>query len=222
MSVLLPVLVNGLLQPIHLKLPTTAPFKPEGQFHSSKIKYYEAHDGLRVKTNLNHDLHGDRVIFTDLYSPSNIPWKFPVASNHSPHLGIAGFTFLTNHLNELLLIKKKKSGVWYIPGGICHLGEKIRQAAEREMLEETGVDIKGQLNDVPLFAHESIVMNTDQQMVHHNLMFFFRHNYTGNNNLKITDTDEIGDVQWFDINKFLTSDMKTLSTLPFFLKKLFG
>lgn len=225
MSTLLPVLVNGLRQPVHLKLPTTAPFKPEGDFYASKIKYAETHDGLRIKTNLAHDLHYDRVIFTDLYTSAHIPQKFEMAPNHTPELGVAGFTFLTNHLNQILLIQKRASGIWYLPGGICHQYEKIHQAAEREMQEETGLDIKGQLDDQPLFAYESIVMKPQSdevnKAVHHNLMFFFRHKFEGSNKLQIGDEKEISDVQWIGISEFLESGMKTLPTLPFFLKKFF-
>jgi ADP-ribose pyrophosphatase len=45
----------------------------------------------------------------------------------------------------VLLVKRGKApadGQWAIPGGSVELGETLQQAAEREILEETGIQIK--------------------------------------------------------------------------------
>jgi len=45
----------------------------------------------------------------------------------------------------VLLVKRGKApacGMWAIPGGSVHLGETLQAAAEREILEETGVVIR--------------------------------------------------------------------------------
>jgi 8-oxo-dGTP diphosphatase len=47
--------------------------------------------------------------------------------------------------NKILLIKRgiaPSKGLWAIPGGNLELGETLREAAEREIMEETGVLIK--------------------------------------------------------------------------------
>jgi ADP-ribose pyrophosphatase len=47
--------------------------------------------------------------------------------------------------NSVLLVKRAQppsKGVWAIPGGGVLVGETLRQAAEREILEETGVVIR--------------------------------------------------------------------------------
>jgi ADP-ribose pyrophosphatase YjhB (NUDIX family) len=59
-----------------------------------------------------------------------------------PHVGV-GVVIVYN--NQLLLIKRKyepDSGKWAIPGGHLELGEKTRDAAEREAFEETGIRVK--------------------------------------------------------------------------------
>ena len=46
--------------------------------------------------------------------------------------------------NKVLLVKRKQppdEGLWAIPGGRVKLGETLQKAAEREVKEETGLDI---------------------------------------------------------------------------------
>jgi ADP-ribose pyrophosphatase len=46
---------------------------------------------------------------------------------------------------EVLLVKRDKApskGMWAVPGGAVELGETLEQAAEREVYEETGVDVR--------------------------------------------------------------------------------
>lgn len=55
---------------------------------------------------------------------------------------------------KVLLVKRGNppgQGMWAIPGGRVHLGETLRQAAEREVLEETGIRITA---TEPVYAFE--------------------------------------------------------------------
>ncbi|MFX1390451.1 MAG: NUDIX hydrolase [Promethearchaeota archaeon] len=64
--------------------------------------------------------------------------KYPVR----PHVGVGILLIRDNHL---LLVKRKydpDAGFWSIPGGHLDLGEKVRKAAEREALEETGFKVR--------------------------------------------------------------------------------
>lgn len=45
------------------------------------------------------------------------------------------------HDGKVLLIKHKKIGIWFCPGGHIDENELPHQAAEREFLEETGVEV---------------------------------------------------------------------------------
>lgn len=52
---------------------------------------------------------------------------------------------LVNDKNEVLMMQEAKTscaGKWYLPAGRMERGESIVQAAEREALEETGLDVK--------------------------------------------------------------------------------
>lgn len=64
--------------------------------------------------------------------------KYPVR----PHIGV-GVLLVRNE--TLLLVKRKynpDAGYWSIPGGHLELGEKVKNAAEREGFEETGFKVK--------------------------------------------------------------------------------
>lgn len=57
---------------------------------------------------------------------------------------------------QILLVKRGKApakGMWSIPGGSVELGETLKQAAEREILEETGIRINA---GEPVYSFEVI------------------------------------------------------------------
>ena len=58
--------------------------------------------------------------------------------------------------NRVLLVKRSKppgEGLWAIPGGRVELGETLQQAAEREIMEETGLTIRAK---DPMYTFEVI------------------------------------------------------------------
>ena len=58
---------------------------------------------------------------------------------------IPGIGAVVIHQNQVLLVKRAnppKQGLWCIPGGKIRFGETLQQAAEREIMEETGITIK--------------------------------------------------------------------------------
>ena len=59
-----------------------------------------------------------------------------------PQIAVGAIIF---HRDRILLVKRKyppAKGFWALPGGRLQWGETIRQAAEREILEETGISIR--------------------------------------------------------------------------------
>ena len=59
-----------------------------------------------------------------------------------PQVGVSAVVFKDQ---KVLLVKRSRppsQGKWSIPGGRLELGETLQEAAEREILEETGVVIR--------------------------------------------------------------------------------
>lgn len=70
----------------------------------------------------------------------------PIAVNRrypaAPLVGVGVVVF--NHQGEVLLVKRGKpprAGEWSIPGGLIDLGERLTDAARREVTEECGITI---------------------------------------------------------------------------------
>lgn len=82
----------------------------------------------------------------------------------SPQVGVGAIVF---HQNRVLLIKRGQppnKNQWAIPGGRIQLGETLQQAAEREILEETGIRIKA---GEPVFAFDLIQHDDEHQCQWH-------------------------------------------------------
>ncbi len=61
----------------------------------------------------------------------------------SPQIGVGAVVF--NVEGEVLLVKRRNEpakNMWTIPGGKLETGELLKQAAEREVFEETGIEIE--------------------------------------------------------------------------------
>lgn len=107
-----------------------------------------------------------------------------------PKVGIGVFVFN----NGKIVLQKRKgahgSGEWSLPGGHLEFGESWEQAAEREVLEETGLKIKnvkfvGVTNDI--FKKENL----------HYITIFMR-GETDGANLLVKEKDRIEEIGWFD------------------------
>jgi 8-oxo-dGTP pyrophosphatase MutT (NUDIX family) len=79
------------------------------------------------------------------------PWQFIVSQKEpNPALCTAVFN-VTTYKGKLLLVQNKTRG-WELPGGHIDEGEQLKEALEREVLEETGAVIK----NPKIFGHKKI------------------------------------------------------------------
>jgi len=70
--------------------------------------------------------------------------KEPQAGREYRALPRVGVGAIVIRDGRILLVKRGSSpgkGLWAPPGGLVELGETVREAAEREILEETGITI---------------------------------------------------------------------------------
>ena len=68
---------------------------------------------------------------------------------------------------KVLLVKRgvaPSKGLWAIPGGMIELGETIQQAAEREILEETGIQIQAR---EPVYTFDMIDRDEEGRIRYH-------------------------------------------------------
>ena len=60
---------------------------------------------------------------------------------HRPLLMVGATVLIVDDENRLLLLKRVDNECWGPPGGAVELGEVVEEAAKRETLEETGLEI---------------------------------------------------------------------------------
>jgi ADP-ribose pyrophosphatase len=69
--------------------------------------------------------------------------------------------------DRVLLVRRRNppsAGEWAVPGGSVRLGETLQAAAEREVLEETGVRVRA---GEPVYAFERIERDADGRVRWH-------------------------------------------------------
>lgn len=67
---------------------------------------------------------------------------------HRPILMVGAGALIENEDEHLLLLKRSDNHCWGLPGGAVEPGEQIEEAARREILEETGLEV----DDLDLFG----------------------------------------------------------------------
>ena len=131
-----------------------------------------------------------------------------------PRHVIAAVSAVLIHNNKILLIKRKYPPVqrkWSLPGGVLEAGEKLGEAARRELREETGLEAE------PigiLWILNNIVYDESNRVLYHYLIVdvLFDPN-TISGELK-PGTDAI-DAKWFEISevKYMSDASRTIKRL---------
>ena len=110
--------------------------------------------------------------------------------------------------DEVLLVQRANppsQGRWSLPGGIVELGETFRQAAQREVLEECGVEVEtGPVIDVI----DNIVQDESERVRFHYVIIYVLARHLGGHAHPASDA--VG-VRWIRREELDTLDMHPLA-----------
>lgn len=135
------------------------------------------------------------------------------------HFAVSGFV-LNEAQDKVLMVYHKKLGVWVIPGGHLEPNEYPHEGAKREVLEETGVEVK-----IVSLTSDNIRVNSEKEFViptpmlclsetipakgdkpeHIHLDLIYLAIADENQTLKKQET-EVNDVKWMTFDEILKSN----------------
>jgi len=129
----------------------------------------------------------------------------------SPRVGVGA---LVIHQAKVLLVKRgvaPNEGLWAVPGGSLELGETLKECAERETLEETGVTVRA---GNPVYAFDFIERDGNGGIRFHFVIVDLLAEYCGGEPLGQDDALEARWVGKEDINSLPVGE-NTLKLLRF-------
>ena len=112
-----------------------------------------------------------------------------------PYVGVGVIVFRDK---DVLLVKRNKDpnkGFWSIPGGKQIIGETLVEAAQRELVEETGVRVDSLLL---VDVVDAIISDAEGKIkYHYTLVDYMGHWYSGNSRAG----DDAQEVRWVHLNE---------------------
>jgi 8-oxo-dGTP diphosphatase len=123
----------------------------------------------------------------------------PTSSRAYPDRPIVGVAAVVlREKKEVLLVRRASDplrGQWSLPGGMLELGETLRQAVTREVLEETGLRVR--VNEV-LEVFDSIIPDAEGRTQFHYVLIDFLCLPAGGEPRAGSDVSE---VSWADVDE---------------------
>lgn len=95
---------------------------------------------------------------------------------------------------RVLLVKRGNPpgrGLWSIPGGMVELGETLREAAEREIEEETGLRIKA---GEPAHTFDVVHRDPRDRVQYHYVIVDLKAEFISG---EVRSADDVSDAGWF-------------------------
>lgn len=108
----------------------------------------------------------------------------------SPRVGVGAVVIKGG---RVLLVRRGVSpavGLWAIPGGVLELGESLREAAEREILEETGITIRA---GEPIFTCDVCQRDEDGRVRFHYVIVDLAADYVSG---EVLGADDALEARW--------------------------
>lgn len=109
-----------------------------------------------------------------------------------PRLGVGVVVFAGQRVLLIRRARPPRLGQWSIPGGLVELGETLAEAARREVLEETGVELQ-ELR--PIETVETIERDPEGRVRHHYVLIDFWAEARGTATVA---SDEVLEIAWAD------------------------
>lgn len=123
---------------------------------------------------------------------------------------------ILNSRNEILLVRKKGSTFFQLPGGKINNNETFFETLKRELIEEINLEIK-ETNCIFLGTHETEAVNEKNMRVIGNL---FEVIDTNTDNIQIkNEIEEMAWVNQSDYKKYKWAHLAEEFILPIWLKK---
>ena len=116
---------------------------------------------------------------------------------HRPILLVGAGILMLDKQNRLLLMKRSDNGCWGFPGGSIEPGELVENAARREVLEETNLEV-GEMSFFGVFSGPELYYkypNGDE--VYNVLIVYLSHDWQG----EIILNDEHTEWKWFNADE---------------------
>ena len=133
----------------------------------------------------------------------------------APRVAVGAVVF---HQDKVLLVLRGQApakGMWAIPGGGVELGESMQAAAEREVLEETGLQVKaGEI----VYTFERIQHDDAGQVKYHYVIVDLLAQALDPTQ-PLRPADDVNDAGWFTLSELEDSNMPISDTTLALLQK---
>lgn len=110
----------------------------------------------------------------------------------APLVGVG--VVVLNDAREILLVQRGHEpgkGLWSLPGGMVQLGERVRDAAVREVYEECNLNVEPE--DV-MSVVDLILKDPDGKVKYHYVLIDYFARYIGGD---LTPQSDVSDANWF-------------------------
>lgn len=125
------------------------------------------------------------------------------------------------HNNKVLLVLRGQQpalGLWAIPGGSVELGETLQTAAEREVLEETGLRVRA---GKVIYSFDAIQRDeTGRVKFHYVILDLLAQAEEPDQPLH--PADDVSDARWFSLAEVNNANLPVSPTTRDLLNKIMG